>query len=525
MTQDKAAEKTRGDEDALRGEMVRFFRQFGLLLSSGVPVLESLTILKAELRRDELRAAVSEVMADVQAGKTVSVALAKRPAFFSNGLVAIVRSGEISGQLDKLCLRAADGLESGAIPVGNPPGVTHEQQPPPSAPAEARGPDVAAQLNEIILRAVESRASDIHFEPVENGGQVRLRVDGAMQTPTPLDRNAYDAIISRVKILCGLDTAEKRRPMDGRMLINLKGRKLDLRVSFLPMALGAAVTLRVLDAQAVMLDLDKMGASEEDAATLRSWTQQPNGLYLATGPTGSGKTTLLYALLKEAARPERKVLSAENPVEFLLPGVLQAEMRPNLGLTFPALLRSFLRMDPDVIMLGEIRDRDALQILVQAVLTGHLVLSTLHTNCAAAAPQRLIDIGIEPYLVADTLRGVAAMRLVRKVCADCKTPSRPELPEPLLAGLSDGDALRRGEYVRGKGCDRCRGTGYRGRMAIFEILPVTPSLRALIARAAPVREVEAEALRSGMATLRHDGLRKAAKGLTSVEEVMQVTLE
>lgn len=523
MTQDK--EKARGDDDALRSEMVRFFRQFGLLMSSGVPVLESLTILKAEVRHEELRAATEQIIADIQAGTTVSASLAKLPGVFSNGLVAIMRSGEISGQMDKFCLRAADGLESKAIPVGNPPGVTYDRQSTMSVPAAAKGPEIAAQLNEIILRAVEARASDIHFEPAESGGQVRLRVDGAMQTPTPLDRNAYDAVISRIKILSDLDTAEKRRPMDGRIVLNVKDRKLDLRVSFVPMVLGAAVTMRILDRQAVMLDMEKMGASAEDTATLRSWTQQPNGLYIVTGPTGSGKTTLLYALLKEAARPSRKVLSAENPVEYILPGILQAEMRPNLGLTFPALLRSFLRMDPDVIMLGEIRDRDALYVITQAVLTGHLVLTTLHTNSAAAAPQRLVDIGLEPYLVGDTLRGVAGMRLVRKVCGGCKAAVRPEQLDALVAGLSDGDALRKGEYVRGKGCDKCRGTGYRGRTAIYEIMPVTPALRGLIVRGATVKEVQAEAVRAGMATMRHDGLRKAANGLTTVEEVMQVTME
>lgn len=522
MTQDK--EKVR-DEEALRGEMVRFFRQFGLLLSSGVPILESLTILKTEARQEELRTAVEEIMSDLRAGKSLFPAMVRHPGLFSNGIVALVRSGEISGQLDKLCLRAADGLESKAFPVGNPPGVTYDQQSPLSVPAAANVPEVAAQLNGIILRAVEARASDIHFEPAENGGQVRLRVDGAMQTPTPLDRNAYDAVISRIKIMCDLDTAEKRRPMDGRMLLEVKGRKLDLRVSFVPLVLGPAVTMRILDRQAVILELDKMGASTADMATLRSWTQQPNGLYIVTGPTGSGKTTLLYALLKEAARPERKVLSAENPVEFLLPGILQAEMRQNVGLTFPALLRSFLRMDPDVIMIGEIRDRETLQVVPATVMTGHLVLSTMHTSSAAQVPQRMVDVGLEPWIVGDTLRGVAAMRLVRKVCGDCKTAARPESLEKVLAGLSDAEALRKGEYVRGKGCEKCRRTGYRGRIAIFEIMTVTPSVRRLIADGAAVKEVEAAAVREGMATLRHDGLRKAAQGITTIEEVMQVTME
>ena len=505
-------------------ELVRFWRQFGLLLSSGVPILEALKVLRAEIEMAELQGVIDSIHDAIKAGKNMHGALAKFPDFFAPSVIALCHSGEGAGCLDVIAERIAKGLESGALATTTPPGAPVETSEPDDKAADEE--DVIQRVTNIIVNAYQSRASDIHVEPTAAGGHVRLRIDGVLQAPQPLEKEVYDSVISRLKIMANVDLAEKRRPTDGRIKMRIKGRDLDLRCSFACFLVEGrrdySVVMRLLDRQAVLLDVDRIGASPETLAELKKWPQQPNGIYIVTGPTGSGKTTLLYALLQLANTPERKVLSAENPVEYLIPGVMQAEVQDGLGVTFPNLIRSFLRQDPDVILVGEIRDFETAIVEVQAALTGHLVFSTLHTNNATSVPRRLVDIGIEPWLVLDALRGVAAMRLIRKVCQNCKEPYTSEILD-VLSGLSDEAALRQATFVKGKGCDQCHGVGYRGRMGIFEIMPDAPELPPLIARNVSPAELREAAVAAGMVTMRHDGLRKAAQGLTTIEEVVRVT--
>lgn len=508
-------------------ELVRFWRQFGLLLSSGVPALKALNVLRAEIVLPELKDAIDRLCEAIQNGKTMSEALSRAPEIFSQTVVTLCRAGEAGGVLDKICERIANGLESGTLAVSGSadtePGTTA-----PDAELTASAQDIVERVSRLIAHAFESRASDIHLEPTGEGGQVRLRIDGVMQPIEELDQDTYDAVISRIMIMANVDVAERRRPQDGRIKIRLKGRELDLRCSFVsylvdgPTGRGYSAVLRILDRQAVVCDLEKIGASDEVLATLKTWPSQPNGIYIVTGPTGSGKTTLLYGLIQLANTPGRKVMSAENPVEYLFPGVLQAEVRDNIGVTFPRLIRSFLRQDPDVILLGEIRDRETAMVVVQASLTGHLVFTSLHTNNSTSVPRRLVDIGIEPWLVIDSLAGVAALRLVRKVCQDCRAPDTPESLE-FLAGLSDELELRQAPFVRGKGCDKCGKSGFRGRTSVVEVLPGTPGIRELIARNADPREIREACVAAGMVTMRHDALRKAAQGITTVKEALRVT--
>jgi len=513
------------DATTLR-ELVRFWRQFGLLLSSGVPALKALNVLRAEIVLPELRDATDRICEAIQNGKTMSEALSRAPEIFSQSVVTLCRAGEAGGVLDKICERIANGLESGTLSVSG----TADTEPEGAAPDAELTPseqNVVERVSGLIAHAFESRASDIHLEPTGEGGQIRLRIDGVLQPTEELDQEMYDAVISRIMIMANVDVAERRRPQDGRIKVRLKGRDLDLRCSFVsylvdgPARRGYSAVLRILERQTVVCDLGKIGASDEVLATLKSWPSQPNGIYIVTGPTGSGKTTLLYGLIQLASSPGRKVMSAENPVEYLFPGVLQAEVHDNIGVTFPRLVRSFLRQDPDVILLGEIRDRETAMVLVQAALTGHLVFSSLHTNNATTVPRRLADIGIEPWLVIDSLAGVAALRLLRKVCRDCSTPETPENLEA-LSGLSDESELRQATFVRGEGCDKCN-CGYRGRTAVVEVMPDTPGVREMIARNADPREIRDAAITAGMVTMRHDALRKAAQGITTVKEALRVT--
>jgi type II secretory ATPase GspE/PulE/Tfp pilus assembly ATPase PilB-like protein len=506
-------------------ELVCFWRQFGLLISSGVPILEALNVIRAEITMPGLRDAIERIHDSIQHGKSMSAGLARSPELFSQSVIILCRAGEAGGVLDKIAERIANGLETGALAASGPAGTGPAE---PQAEEAASGPTIVERVAKLIEHAFTSRASDIHLEPTAKGGRVRLRIDGVMQPTETLGQDTYNAVMSRLMVMANVDVAERRIPQDGRILVRSHGRDLDLRCSFAsflvdgPAGRNTSAVLRLLDRQAVVLDIEQLGASGETLAKLKAWPKQPNGIYVVTGPTGSGKTTLLYSLLCLANKAECKVLTAENPVEYLIGGVLQAEVRDNIGVTFPRLVRSFLRQDPDVILVGEIRDRETAMVLVQASLTGHLVFTTLHTNDAAAVSRRLVDIGIEPWLVLGSLGGAAAIRLIRRVCPNCSEPCQPENLDA-LSGLPDESDLRKATFVRGRGCDKCAKTGYRGRTAIVEVLPLTAGVRDLIARNADPEDIRGAAIAAGMVTMRHDGLRKAAQGVTTLEEVLLVT--
>ena len=386
----------------------------------------------------------------------------------------------------------------------------------------AEGASIIRFVNQILTEAIELRATDVHIEPFEESLRVRYRIDGVLQETSiaPEVKQFHAAIVSRLKILSKLDIAEKRVPQDGRIKIRIAGREIDVRVSVIPMLYGEAVVLRLLDRSSVLLGLDKLGTSARDLDVMRMILDRPHGIILVTGPTGSGKTTTLYAGLSQINDVQRKIITIEDPIEYQLQGVNQIQVSRKAGLTFASGLRSILRHDPDVVLVGEIRDSETAEIAIQASLTGHLVFSTLHTNDAPSALTRLVDMGIEPYLVASSLEAILAQRLVRVICRDCREAMPTGEVEPLRQRF--GDQLPATLY-RGKGCRNCQGTGYRGRIGIFELMAVTDEIRSLILENVSARDLRRVAMRQGMRSLRDDGFRHLADGRTTVEEILRVT--
>ena len=379
---------------------------------------------------------------------------------------------------------------------------------------------VIRYVNYLIFNAVKEGASDIHIEPQDKKLQVRYRIDGMMFEAQSPPTHMQSAIISRIKIMANLDIAERRMPQDGRIRAMVHGRKLDLRVSTLPMVQGEKAVLRILDTRSIQVDLEDLGMGED---ALQLWTGQitsPHGIVLVTGPTGSGKTTTLYASLNKMDRSKLNISTAEDPVEYHLNGINQTQVHEKIGMSFAAALRALLRQDPDVIMVGEIRDAETAKTAIQASLTGHLVLSTLHTNDAPSAVTRLVNIGVEPYLIGSAVNGVLAQRLVRKICTHCK---EERTPEPAIAEALEMQGLSMGKVTVGAGCDQCRQTGYSGRQGIYELLVINDTMRDRIAGNPNVTEFRRMCIEAGMVTLRDDGFAKVAQGTTTVEEVMRVT--
>lgn len=377
-------------------------------------------------------------------------------------------------------------------------------------------------VNLVLAQAIRDKASDIHFEPFEHEFKIRYRIDGSLYEMSPPPKHLSVSITSRVKVLANLNIAERRIPQDGRIKLTLAGRPVDLRVSTLPTQFGESVVLRVLDQSAVQLDIGQLGMPEDVFEGIQEIVKRPNGIFIVTGPTGSGKTTTLYSALRVVNSPDVKILTAEDPVEYEIEGIMQVPVNHAVGLTFAKALRSFLRQDPDIIMVGEIRDLETAQISIQASLTGHLVLSTLHTNDAAGAVTRLVDMGVEPFLIGSSVEAVLAQRLVRRVCSGCRTAYEP--PATLLQQLGiDPIDIGNREFFFGKGCNICNNTGYKGRMGIYEWLRMSEAVRDLVVERAPTLVIKQKALEQGMRTLRDDGLRAIFDGATSIEEVVKYT--
>lgn len=391
-----------------------------------------------------------------------------------------------------------------------------------SLEAEANATPIIRYVDLILYQAVQDRASDIHFEPFETEFKIRYRVDGALYEMAPPPRHLAMPVISRVKVMSNLNIAERRLPQDGRIQKNIGGKQVDLRVSTLPTQFGESVVLRVLDRSSVNLNLEALGMPPNIYDYIVKTIEKPNGIFIVTGPTGSGKTTTLYAALNKINTIDSKVLTAEDPVEYEMEGIIQVPVNENIGLTFAKVLRAFLRQDPDRIMVGETRDLETAQIAIQASLTGHLVFTTLHTNDAPGAVTRLVDMGVEPFLLSASLEGVLGQRLIRKVCPSCRTAYEPT--EMVLAqlGLSPHEIGDRAFYY-GKGCDVCNNTGYKGRKGIYELLHLTDPLREMINDRAPSVVLKQKAIELGMTTLREDGLRSIYEGETTIEEVLKYT--
>ena len=387
----------------------------------------------------------------------------------------------------------------------------------------AQEASVIKLVNEIFMEAISERASDIHIEPYEHDLNVRFRIDGVLQPASvpPQIRSFQAAIISRLKIMSNLNIAEKRLPQDGRIKLQVGGRQIDIRVSVIPMLFGEGIVMRILDKSTVMYTLPQLGMDQHTFGLFNDLIARPHGIILVTGPTGSGKTTTLYAALEEIVSDKIKVLTVEDPVEYHLDGINQIQINPKIGMTFSRGLRAILRHDPDAVMIGEIRDAETAEAAIQASLTGHLVLSTLHTNDACSASTRLLDMGVEPFLVASTLSGAMAQRLVRAICPHCKEaylPDREQLPQDLLAELPEGT-----ELYHGTGCKKCRNTGYHGRSGLFELMLANDVIREKMMTRAPTTEIVAAAKANGMHMLRADGWDKVRAGITTPEEVLRVS--
>jgi general secretion pathway protein E len=426
------------------------------------------------------------------------------------------RASDVEAALDRLYGSARDGgdEDSGAADEAD---VERLKDLASDAP-------VVRLVNGLIARASEARASDIHIEPTDDSVKVRFRIDGALKEIETLPTHLKSALVSRIKVMSGLDIAERRLPQDGRLRIAVRGHEIDLRVATSPTIHGESVVLRILDRSKLSLDFKVLGFEDEALETYLHAIRQPHGIVLVTGPTGSGKTTTLYASLAVLNSPDRKILTIEDPIEYRLNGINQTQVKPQIGLNFAAALRSFLRQDPDVMMVGEIRDLETAEVAVQAALTGHTILSTLHTNNAASTVTRLLDMGVEPFLITSTLNAVLAQRLVRRLCQKCCEEYVPS--DAVLKGLTlnvpSGSIPR---LCRPHGCDACDRTGFHGRLAVTELLVMNDEITRLILARAEAREIQRVAVAGSMRTMFADGLAKAQAGLTTIEEVLRATRE
>ncbi len=412
--------------------------------------------------------------------------------------------------------RAMDDLLSQLQIGGDSPGNLADVE------AEANSAPIVRYVDLVLYQAIKEKASDIHFEPFEKDFKIRYRVDGALYEMAPPPIHLALPIISRVKVMANMNIAERRIPQDGRIVKQVGERQVDMRVSSLPTQHGESVVLRVLDRSSVNLSLENLGLAPHIFEYITETIEKPNGIFIVTGPTGAGKTTTLYAALRRINTIDSKLLTAEDPVEYDIDGIVQIPVNEAIGMTFPRILRAFLRQDPDRIMVGEMRDIDTAQIAIQAALTGHLVLSTLHTNDAAGAINRLVDMGCEPFLVAASLEGVLAQRLVRTICKECRAPYEPS--EAILSQLGvSPHELGDKEFFTGKGCDVCGQTGYKGRRGLYELLDITDPIREMITEKRPSVVIKQKAVELGMNTLREDGLRNIYTGVTTIEEVLKYT--
>jgi type IV pilus assembly protein PilB len=378
-------------------------------------------------------------------------------------------------------------------------------------------------INLVLLQAIKDKASDIHFEPFEDEFKMRYRIDGVLYEMMPPPSHIAPAISSRIKVMANLDIAERRMPQDGRIELSVNNQPIDLRVSVLPTMFGESVVMRVLDRGNVSLDLDKLGLRDDDLTGIRQLIRKPNGVVIVTGPTGSGKTTTLYSALRELNDPSSKLITAEDPVEYDIDGIVQCQIKPDIELTFARILRAMLRQDPDIILVGEIRDHETAKIAVEAALTGHLVFSTLHTNDAPSSIARLLDLGLEPFLVTAAIEGVVAQRLVRRICLNCKAEYTPAEEQLMELELRPEDVAGK-KFYYGKGCENCNNTGYRGRQGLYEIMMLDDDMKDQIVKHASTQVLRAESKKRGMRTLRQSGLLAIYDGVTTIEEVVRETI-
>ena len=505
-----------GSEADPQTEQERYWRAMGWLLISGVPILQAFSIVGEEIAGKELAEATDTIHRAILEGGAVGDAMKQLPEVFAEEITGVVAAGEEQGTLDEALFKIADALKSGDLASLVPEGS-------PAEPSQDAAP-VAKVVNLILLKAFEERASDIHIDSNEDGtARVRLRVDGVLRDLDPLPKGLAASVVGRVKIMANMDVAERNLPQDGRIMIENKGRKIDLRVCVVPTMFGERVCMRLLSRERMPLELDKLGLSAEGRTAVRELARLPHGIVITNGPTGCGKTTLMYSMLQEMDRDRMCVFSVEDPIEYTIDSVAQMRVRPQYGLTFARALRSVLRQDPDVVMIGEIRDFETLIVCVQTALTGHLVITSLHANDGPGAIRRTIDMGLEPFLVNSSVAGIVSPRLVRVLCDKCKRPGTPPLHSVPPRAAEFIRAAKDATFCEPVGCDACRGTGYLGRTAIHEILVMTDKVREAVHSSPELANIRNAALASGMKPMLIDGLEKAAQGIISVQEVCRVS--
>ena len=507
-------------KEELRNELGIFYKKLGHLIGSGIPLLWSLKSITEEMEGSGIGKIIPQIKDDIEKGKTLSKSMSQYPEVFSPSVMNMIQAGEQCGALDTYSLKLAEWFEKGESTVIYVPDKPKGDQ--AEVPKEIESTEVAELANSIISEAASKRASDIHIIPEKERVKVRFRIDGVLHDIKDLDKEKGEAFISRLKLMAGgMDVFEKKLPQDGRIKVKVQERNLDLRVSTLPAIFGEKMTLRILDKSTMLLRLDQI-ADAEELPLLEKFTEMPYGLVLVTGPTGCGKTTFLYALVKEFKKKVGiNVTAIEDPVEYLLEGVTQIPIKPNIGLTFARALRSVLRSDPDVVVVGEIRDYETAAIIMQTVITGHAVLSTLHTPDALSAVKRMKDMGIEPFLLSDTLEGIVAMRLVRLFCPKCKEEYTATEKESQQLGLDTSQKISV-YWPNPKGCPDCS-MGYRGRAALFEIFIPDGEIKNAISSGRDLSLIREEAIKKGaLITFRQAGIKKILNGLTSVEEVLSV---
>ena len=475
-------------------------------------------VLAGDDLKQHLQTAIEPLLADpVQIDRAIEQAYARAPAGEERGGMAAVTSGV---DMDSLTESVRD---SGILGAQTDEGQREERIDTDRIADIADEAPIIKITKVLIQRAIQERASDIHVEPYQDRVRIRYRIDGMLHDIMPLPKYIHAPLVSRLKIMSDMNIAERRVPQDGRIHVRHEQRDYDLRVSVIPTTLGEKCVMRILDKQSIQIGLDELGFSDHMLTRVHQLIQQPNGMLLSTGPTGSGKTTTQYNILTNLNSVEVNIITIEDPVEYQLDGLSQVHVNRKAGLTFAVALKYFLRQDPDIILVGEIRDLETSEIAIQAALTGHLVLSTLHTNDAPSTVTRLVDMGVEPFLISSSVIASISQRLARQICPHCKQPYEPRRDVLLGLGIDPDDPeTKEVTFYRGTGCDSCRGTGYRGRIGLFELMEMTEEIAELIVRRASAGQIREAAIASGMITLREDGIDKVMNGITTVEEVTRV---
>jgi len=507
-----------------REEHLAFWKTLSDALAGGDDLLRALEKAAEGVQGTPLEGPARGICRAIEGGSSLADALREFPDDIPGEVVAAVAAAELEGALERKLSEIADALAREDLAS-----LVADMHADVSEPAIGEGDEVEQEqspiielVSQIITEAVRSRASDIHIEPAENKLRIRYRIDGVLHEVDSPPKRLQRAVTTRIKIMASFDVAERRLPQDGRITMEVLGRKIDLRISSVPDVWGERITMRILDRSGSLAPLDKLGFSGELLEGVRKVCHLPYGMVICNGPTGSGKTTVLYALINEMNRPDVNIMSIEDPVEYSLSGVSQIQIRSNIGLTFPRVLRSVLRQDPDVIMVGEMRDLETVEVSVQAAMTGHLVLSTLHADTSPGGIRRLLDIGIEPYLVNASLAGMMSQRLVRVLCTECRRETKPD-PSKLPAEAMDYVAgLSQATFYAPNGCDACQGTGYRGRSGIYELLIPDDGVRKAVSASASLGALREAAMAAGMKPLLLNGIDAAARGVTSIEEVLRV---